>query len=435
MRLRAILVIAVLSVTLLQAAGPVKAQARGGAVGGLPASVGGPPGPGTFPSRGRPDNAGKPPSASGVGLDRASAAQAFEVRLGKPQADRAAEKAKAYPNDYELDRNGALAIKGEVLASGLTASSLIRIEKAGFVVVRRSEVEGLGISLTVVTRPGASASEALKKLRRVDPKGNYDLNHVFSESGLSRSQPKAAPRPTSPSGRAVKVGLIDSGVSNVIERDPRVSIARRAFAPGSGGNTEHGTAVAELLARGSGSITIHAADIFGTGPRGGTSEQLLQALGWLARERVPVINISMVGPPNGIVAATVAKFIELGFVIVAPVGNDGAAARLLYPASYPGVIAVSACGSDGRLLPEASRVKRTDFVAVGIASVHDPAGNVITVRGTSFAAPIISRMLAEELTAPNSASSERAIARLRQRALLPKGDRRWFGSGLVTTSD
>lgn len=434
MNLRAILLLAMLSLMQLQAANVVRAQARSGAPGGPPASIGPPMGqqePGALPSRGPPDAIGDPPAAAQFGLQRAAEAQSFEFRLAKPQADRAAERAKANPDDYELDRNGALAISGEVLASDLSPSALARIEKAGFVVVRRSEIEELGTTLTVVTHPGLSGRKALDKLHRIDPEGSYDLNHVFSETGLSQSEPTITPRLASTAGRAAMVGLIDTGVASSVDRDPRVRIVRRAFAPGLGGETSHGSAVAEVLARAPGKVLIYAADIFGNGRRNGSTEQLLQALGWMARERVPVINISMVGPPNALVANVVGKMIESGFVLVAPVGNDGAVARLLYPASYPGVIAVSACGPDGRLLPEASRVRRIDFVAVGVAFVHDPAGIAIMVRGTSFAAPVVSRRLAEDMPFPAPASARQAITQLRKEAMLPKADRRWFGSGIV----
>jgi len=103
----------------------------------------------------------------------------------------------------------------------------------------------------------------------------------------------------------------------------------------------------------------------------------------------------------------------------------------LHPASYPGVIAVSAADTDGRLLTEASRVKRVDFVGPGIATVPDPSGQATIVRGTSFAAPIISRQIADYVRAPNPGSARQAIARLSQSALRPRSDRKWSGYGLI----
>lgn len=434
MSLRSNLMIAPLLLAQLLVGGSLHAQPRPGIPGGLPVQVGIPanvPRPASFPRHGPPDDVGAPPAASQFGSERAAVAREQAFRMSKPEAQRAAEKAKANPGDYELDKNGALAISGEVLASGLDAAQLARIERAGFTVLRRSDIGALGITIAVISHPGMAARKAAERLRRIEPEGSYDLNHVFSEAGAAPVGTPAVPQERTGEGRPATVGLIDTGVASSVALAPRVSLVKRKFSPGPESVELHGTAVAELLAGRSGRVVIYAADIFGPGPRVGTTEQLLQALGWLAGERVPVINISMVGPPNNLVAEVVAKFVGLGFTIVAPVGNDGAAARPLYPASYPGVIAVSAAGADGQLLPEASRVKRVDFVAPGIASVLDPAGKPTLVRGTSFAAPIVSRELAEAIEAPDVSSSRRALARLKRDARIPESDRQWSGHGLV----
>jgi len=125
-----------------------------------------------------------------------------------------------------------------------------------------------------------------------------------------------------------------------------------------------------------------------------------------------VINVSLVGPANLIVAAVIKWMLERGYLIVAPVGNDGPQARPLYPAAYPGVIAVSGVTGDGRLLPEASRGSRVDFVAPGIATAPDIAGREVAVRGTSFAAPVVSRHLAAYVAAPGPGAAKNAVRRL-----------------------
>lgn len=277
-------------------------------------------------------------SRAAFGLERAELAQT--QRLSRQQADRAAAVAKVAPQDYELDRNGALAIRGEVLASGLDAARLARIEKAGFSVVRRNEVPELGISLVVLTHGGMPAVRALDRLRRIDPDGTYDVNHVFFESGRKAAQPAALARAASAAGatpaasrRGTVVGLIDTGVAGAVDNAGRIHLQRRNFAPTQSVSSPHGTAVAALLARAPGVVTIYAADIFGVGPRGGTTELLVRALAWMAGERVPVINVSMVGPANALLAPIIRTMIDRGFTIVAPVGNDGAAARPL-----PGIL-------------------------------------------------------------------------------------------------
>lgn len=364
------------------------------------------------------------------GLEVAQAA--LTERLSKPEVVRAREMVKAAPQDYELDRRGALVIRGEVMISGLNASQLAHIERAGFPVLRKDEVPGLGMTLAVVATDGLSATRALRKLKRLEPDGDYALNHVLFESGRRIAERPAAPIETgSASSGMTVVGLIDTGVAPEVESAPRIHLVRRNFAPSESRPELHGTAVATLLAREPGRVTVYAADIFGSGQRGGTSELLIRALGWMVGERVPVINVSMVGPSNGLVSTVIAKMIQMGFTIVAPVGNDGPAARPMFPASYPGVIAVSGAETSGALLPEASRVTRVDFVAPGIATVPDPSGGEAVVRGTSFAAPIVSRCIADLVRAPVPAASREAIARLAKSALRSKTDGKWFGYGLI----
>lgn len=437
------------------------AQARGGMPGGMP--FGGPPigrpdvvargpdiGPGVGPEVGGGARRGGPPSsmpdnaaerariAAVPGLERAQVAS--KTPLADSEKERAAKLAGQAPEAFELDANGALAVKGEILAAGLDAAALARIEKAGFAVLRKEEMPELGLVLAAVSANGMPAAQALQKLHKIAPQGTYALNHVLFESGgkgaETRDTEKRAAGSPGGSGTAAPalVGLIDTGVSGEIDARPQLRIVRRNFAPGASIARQHGTAVASLLAREPGPVDIYAADIFGAAGIGGTSEFLIHALNWMAGRRVPVINISMVGPGNQIVGAVIENLIAHGFVIVAPVGNDGPGARPLYPASYPGVIAVSGAQADGRLLPEASRVKRVDFVAPGIAAVPDPAGRIQTVRGTSFAAPLVARMIADHLGAPSPGAARDAVRFVARGAIRPKADREWYGRGLVGLS-
>jgi subtilisin family serine protease len=107
-----------------------------------------------------------------------------------------------------------------------------------------------------------------------------------------------------------------------------------------------------------------------------------------------VINISLVGPPNMLVQRAIQIVRSRGIQIVAAVGNDGPAAPPQYPASYPGVIAVTAVDGGGRALPEAGKAAHVDFAAPGADMAAALPGNGYTrVRGTSFAAPLAAARL------------------------------------------
>ncbi len=152
------------------------------------------------------------------------------------------------------------------------------------------------------------------------------------------------------------------------------------------------------------------------------------------RERVPVINVSLVGPANRLLEQVVRLVIARGHIIVAAVGNDGPAAAPLYPAAYPGVIAVTGVDARHRVLLEACRGSHVAFAAPGAGlSAAALQQDYVTVRGTSFAAPVVAGLLARELLLPDRKQAEQAIALLASRALDlgAKGSDRIYGKGLV----
>jgi subtilisin family serine protease len=118
------------------------------------------------------------------------------------------------------------------------------------------------------------------------------------------------------------------------------------------------------------------------------------ALGWLASHHVQVINISLVGPKNAVVARAIDAVQRRGIRVVAAVGNDGPAAPPQYPASYPGVVAVTAVDARGHALPEAGKAAHLDFAAPGAdMAAALPGRGFASVRGTSFAAPLVTARL------------------------------------------
>ncbi len=90
---------------------------------------------------------------------------------------------------------------------------------------------------------------------------------------------------------------------------------------------------------------IASADVYGSDPAGGNATAIAKALGWLVERRVSVRRSAWSAPPIRCSHAS-SRGAEAGLIIVAAVGNNGPAAPPAYPASYPGVIAVT--GVDGR---------------------------------------------------------------------------------------
>jgi len=161
---------------------------------------------------------------------------------------------------------------------------------------------------------------------------------------------------------------------------------------------------------------------------------VIEALAWLVREGVPVINLSIVGPDNLLLQRAVETTAAHGHLMVAAVGNDGPAAPPLYPASYSQVIAVTGVDGSDKVLIEAGRSAHVDFAApgAGVLAASLPTG-FSWVRGTSYAAPIVAGRLAQRLDRPDRAQAERAIAELAATAidLGAKGVDPVYGNGCV----
>jgi hypothetical protein len=286
---------------------------------------------------------------------------------------------------------------------------------------------------------GVSTADALAALRAADPDGVYDFDHIYTGSGAGADAERgggatpsgsvagggaavalAASGGTGGSAGAVRVGLVDSGVEtrHTVVADATI---RRWGCDGKEVAAAHGTAVAALMVgrsdRFSGVApggTVYAADIYCDQPTGGAASLIAAALAWLAREQVGVINLSLVGPPNQLLERAVSAMIKRGHLLVAAVGNDGPAAPPLYPASYPGVVGVTGVDARRRPLPEAARGPQVMFAAPGsqmvTAAVGTPAYR--SVRGTSFASPIVAALLAGSLPRPDVAGARAAIARV-----------------------
>jgi subtilisin family serine protease len=275
----------------------------------------------------------------------------------------------------------------------------------------------------------------MRALQQAAPKAQVAFEHLYLQAGTA---PRAKPvdsrfrgndeiQGTESSGNApLRVGLIDGGID---ARDPafaNLQVQSHGCAATAKPDA-HGTAVARRLAGGARG-TLYAADLWCGDAVGRATLGLVDALAWMAREHVPVINISLVGPDNPVLARAVAALVSRGHVLVAAVGNDGPAAPPLYPASYPGVIGVSGVDAKLRALPEAASGPQVDFVASGLDGEGRHA-----LRGTSFAAPIVARLAASRMQVPASGAEAQVQAALAAQARdlgAPGRDPR-YGDGLV----
>ena len=299
------------------------------------------------------------------------------------------------------DSHGELIVRERIMAQPSSDAARQRLlAEPGVSLLETQTLDGLDLEWLILRADPA----LLPRLRELDPDGTYDLEHIYLGSGeVGAVQPAAASSTSSAASpsTAVRVGLIDSGV------DARHAALKHAALTRFGCNGEvhpaaHGTAVASLLVGQDrdfhGALPgaqLLAADVYCDAPEGGAVPALAQALAWLAREHVSVVNVSLVGPANALLERAVAAAQARGMQIVAAVGNDGPSAPPLYPAAFPGVIGVTAVDPRRRVLPEAARGPQVVFAAPG-SDMRGAAvgGGYAESRGTSFAAPLVAGLLA-----------------------------------------
>lgn len=302
----------------------------------------------------------------------------------------------------DRDPKGEPVRRYELIATNPDAISLALALRGGFRLIGDEREGNLGIRLVTLAIPkGMNVRQAMKDIHRAAPGLQVDFNHVYEPSGGAlRPARRAKLASARPIHAATRIAMIDGGVASHPSL-ARASIVQQGFA-GNPEPTGHGTAVSSLLvgeqgpfhgaARGA---QLFVADVYGGNPAAGSVTSILRALDWAASKNPSVINISLVGPDNAALARAIAAVRARGIQVVAAVGNDGPAAPPEYPASYPGVVSVTAVDAHGRALPEAGRAGHLDFAAPGADMIAAFPGNGYTVvRGTSFASPLAAARLA-----------------------------------------
>ena len=300
----------------------------------------------------------------------------------------------------ESDGNGVPVRRGIVAVVDPDSMGLQRALGAGFHITADDRDAALGMRVVSLLSPnGMSAKDGLKRLHKIAPELQADFDHLFEPAGAGLFPIAGALAATQGFGGGPTIGMIDGGVAS----HPSLGGARieqNGFA-GAPQPTGHGTAVASLLVGSQGPFRgaatgarLLVADVYGGNRAAGSATSIVRAFGWLAGKRPQVINISLVGPPNMLVQRAIQMVEAHGTQVVAAVGNDGPAAPPRYPASYPGVIAVTGVDAAGRALPEAGKPTHLDFAAPGADMAAALPGNGYTrVRGTSFAAPLAAARL------------------------------------------
>jgi subtilisin family serine protease len=367
--------------------------------------------------------------------------------------------AAAQPFVGDLDDSGR-AIERDVWIILLPAEHIARIDGWGFTIRAQQTLAALDRVLLRVDAPeDRDIAQAALDLALDAPGTTVDFNHVF-RSGAEKDEaagpvtthagmPQATAAPVARTPVAITVGVIDSAVAVEHAAFRAADIVQKDFVPFSDARPlRHGTAVASILVGDRGALSdlpggarLYTASVFfedAQGSPAATTASLVEALGWLADEGVPVVNASLAGPANRVLEAAIEELAGRGVLVVAAVGNNGPAGEPLYPAAYESVVAVTAVDSANRIYRYANRGHHVTFAAPGVRiRIADADGGYDNETGTSMAAPYAAAVIARSVAAHIAPRIEDVLATLKA-AAIDLGDKdfdRVYGYGLIAAID
>lgn len=343
----------------------------------------------------------------------------------------------------------------EVIARGLSPADLRRLQDQGFRLLRSVTLAD-GQPMHRLRKPaGLTMQAARQRVREIGSATAADFNHYYRPGQTQACTGGDCPArqmiawPATPGGcaSAVRIGMVDTGVNadHPALRQARLRVHR--IAPGdrqAASDAVHGTAVAALLVGGRDSRSpglvpdaeLIAVDAFHKASQDERADAfaLVEALDYLAEQKVRIVNLSLAGPPNQALDGQIRKMDGQGILLVAAAGNGGPAAKPAFPAGYAPVIAVTAVDRRSQVYRRANRGSHIDLAAPGVdvwtaASVSGAR----TKTGTSFAAPFVTAAAALLLQSEPDLPPPEARARLQKAArdLGRPGPDEVFGHGLV----
>lgn len=331
-------------------------------------------------------------------------------------------------------------------------------QRFGLNPVQLDRLGAFGLTLAQYQFGGTpSAENAQARLRTAQPRWVVSLNtrnylladtraalsqplprlYALGQLGLDGTSSERAPVP-------IKVGVADTGFDTTSPLRVSRFVVRDLLAPGDvPAPTAHGTAIAQLIAgaplpngfRGvAPGVELHWARTVRLidGQARSNTAIMVRAVNWLAEQGVAALNISQGGPGDEVLRKIFARLVATNVLVVAAAGNSGPTAAPVYPAGYPGVLAVTAVDADEGAYAQANRGSYIALAAPGVdVWVPESGGQYMT--GTSFASALVAGALAHAGSdlwrVPNPARLTRLCAGARD--LGTPGRDTVFGCGLV----
>jgi len=335
------------------------------------------------------------------------------------------------PDEVLVTIDGDAAVAADIAgAFGLEIRSQRTSALLGSTMVRYAIPDGRPVGVVLAQLAGDT------RATRRAPNSIYDLQQAAG--AVNYAFRRIALVPDTASGQDVNVAVIDTAID---ETHPAIRDAIAGEFDAMPGievtGRDHGTSVVGLIAgtgefRGiaPGSKIYHARAF-----EGGKSNMdiILSALDWAAGQDVRIINMSFVGPKNELLEEACAAARERDIVLVAAAGNNGPKAPYGYPAAYEDVIAVTATDDKDQLMTQANRGPYVFVSAPGVNMLAPVGGGADLVTGTSFAAAVVTGVIANLIHAAPERSADWIAAALSSTArdLGATGRDADFGYGLL----
>lgn len=240
-----------------------------------------------------------------------------------------------------------------------------------------------------------------------------------------------------------KIGIIDGGVNVKTASLAHVKISSKAFLSGPEAKSAvaHGTAIAELLA-GPGRLRnaqLYSASVIIEDENGDAYtgvKPMLQAIDWMVKSGVGIVNISLAGPYNRTLDRGIQRAVDKGLIVVAAVGNAGADASPQYPAALKSVIATTAVDKSSHIYSKAVHGRHVDVAAPGVEVFVGEGEEGRYVSGTSIATPFVVAKIAsnKEFSKARGPADIRALLSKQAADLGDKGKDPIFGAGLIQSN-
>ena len=294
------------------------------------------------------------------------------------------------------------------------------------------------------------SSQTNNDITPAEPEENNDSNLVPDEIIEEQNQASNGHAPRNPysiihsqgiKGQGIKIAVLDTGIAE----HPDLNIAGGISFVGDENDYNdtngHGTKMAGIIA----ASGINEPSMTGCAPDAEIYavkvadeyghvkiSAILKALEWCIKNYINIVNMSFGTYNYSKILKEALEYADSnGIVLVASAGNEGQFEnehRIMYPAAYPGVLAVGA-GTGAEPLDFSNVNTRLDFIAPGYKYTTSTNGRYTEAAGTSVSAAYMSGIIALTWSSNRQLQKNRLLNLIKNTAYVQEGHSGYVGYG------